>query len=87
MLKTVIKQNKTFETLVRKIDTRYRLILSSISPELASKILYKRAFGKKLDLKNPKTFNEKLMWLKLNIYYNNSLITKCADKYKVRGIY
>ena len=46
MLKTVIKQNKTFETLVRKIDTRYRLILSSISPELASKILYKRAFGK-----------------------------------------
>ena len=84
MLKTVIKQNKTFETLVRKIDTRYRLILSSISPELASKILYKRAFGKKLDLKNPKTFNEKLMWLKLNIYYNNSLITKCADKYKVR---
>lgn len=31
---------------------------------------------------NPKTFNEKIHWLKL--YYQNPLITKCCDKYAVK---
>ncbi|TES53593.1 glycosyl transferase [Halalkalibacterium halodurans] len=68
-----------------KIKPMIREILSTISPKVTSKILYRSAFGKKLDLKNPKTLNEKLMWLKLNSYYNNPLITTCADKYKVRN--
>ena len=38
--------------------------------------------GYELNLENPKTFNEKLQWLKL--YYHDPLITKCADKYLVR---
>ena len=29
------------------------------------KLLYKGCFGQKLDLNNPKLFNEKLQWLKL----------------------
>ncbi len=43
---------------------------------------YKRRFGKKLDLKRPKTFNEKMQWLKL--YERTPLHTLCADKYAVR---
>ena len=39
-------------------------------------------FGYKLNLKNPKTFNEKLQWLKL--YDRTDLHTLCADKYLVR---
>lgn len=35
-----------------------------------------------LNLKNPKTFNEKLQWLKL--YYRNPEYTIMVDKYKVR---
>ena len=35
-----------------------------------------------LDLKNPKTYNEKLQWIKL--YDKNPLMTKCCDKYAVR---
>lgn len=35
-----------------------------------------------LNLENPKTFNEKLQWLKL--YNRNPLYTKLVDKYKVR---
>lgn len=43
---------------------------------------FKDALGYELDLDNPKTFNEKLQWLKL--YYHDPLMTKCADKYLVR---
>ena len=38
--------------------------------------------GKKLDIKNPKTFNEKLQWLK--IFDRNPDYIKMVDKYKVR---
>ena len=30
------------------------------------KLLYKATLGKKLDIHDPKTYNEKLQWLKLN---------------------
>ena len=45
-------------------------------------MLYRREFNKKLNLKNPKTFNEKLQWLKL--YDRNPLYTKLVDKYEVK---
>jgi hypothetical protein len=51
-------------------------------PSLGSKYLYYRKFGELPNLKNPKTFNEKLMWLKL--YEDDSLKVICADKYRVR---
>lgn len=43
---------------------------------------FKEVEGHYLDLNNLNTFNEKLQWLKL--YYHDSLMTKCADKYLVR---
>ena len=67
-----------------KILKKTYKILSTISPTIASKIIYKIATKKKLNLKDPKLFNEKLMWLKLNLYKNNPLITECVDKYRVR---
>ena len=44
--------------------------------------LYKNYSGKVPNLENPKTFSEKMQWLKL--YYHNPLMTVCADKYEVR---
>lgn len=44
---------------------------------------YKAIFKKELDLNNPKTFNEKLQWLKLNNRLDE--YTMMADKYLVRG--
>ena len=38
--------------------------------------------GQKLDLNNPKTFNEKLQWLKL--YNRNPKYTTMVDKYAVK---
>lgn len=43
---------------------------------------YKRHMNKRINWDNPKTFNEKLQWLK--VYWRNPLATKCADKYSVR---
>jgi len=39
--------------------------------------------GKKLDLKNPKEFNEKLQWMKL--YFHPTILTQLACKYNVRS--
>jgi hypothetical protein len=38
--------------------------------------------GRKLKLKNPKRYTEKLQWYKL--YYRDPLMIQCADKYSVR---
>ena len=43
---------------------------------------YKKATGNRLNLDNPKTFNEKIQWLKL--YASTPLKTKLADKFLVR---
>lgn len=40
-------------------------------------------FGRKLDLKNPQTFNEKLQWLKL--YSREPIFTTMVDKYASKG--
>lgn len=47
------------------------------------KLLYRLKFGKKLNLENPKTFQEKLQWLKL--YNKNHNYTQIVDKYEVKS--
>ena len=61
------------------IDGTYTCILSD---KVYLKKLYKFRTGKKLNLKNPETFNEKLNWLKL--YDRKPEYTVMADKYKAR---
>ncbi|MBC5638998.1 MULTISPECIES: ATP-grasp fold amidoligase family protein [Clostridia] len=75
-------KNKRVRRLVKFVWRRITPIIYNISPVFSSKILFRISTGKKLNLKEPKTFNEKLMWLKL--YDNNELVVKCADKYEVR---
>ncbi len=57
-------------------------ILYRFSPKLDLQLLFRLKMGHKLDLKNPKTYNEKIQWIKL--YDKNPLMTKCCDKYAVR---
>ena len=66
------------------IKNRIRIILTVISPKLETKIAYFFSFKKILNLRKPNTLNEKILWLKLNTYYNNETITNCIDKYKIR---
>ena len=45
-------------------------------------LTYKKKFRKELDLNNPKTFNEKMQWLKLND--RKEIYTTMVDKYEVK---
>jgi hypothetical protein len=60
----------------------YRGFFKWIPDELFLKMRYRATMGKKLDLNTPRTFNEKLQWLK--IHDRNPLYTTLADKYAVR---
>jgi hypothetical protein len=46
------------------------------------KYVYKKTYGRRLNLKKPEDYNEKIQWLK--IYSDISLWTDLADKYRVR---
>ena len=45
-------------------------------------IIYRAYLGKKVDWKNPKTFNEKVQWLKL--YDRNPIYSTMVDKYEAK---
>lgn len=79
-----LKSSELLRKAYSEIKTLYYCGLTVLSPELNTKARYKAAFGKKLNLENPKTLNEKILWLKLNNYINNPLVAQCADKYRVR---
>ena len=53
-----------------------------LPPEIYMPIYYEYYLGKKLDLKNPVEFNQKIQWLKT--YYHPDILTKLVDKYAVR---
>lgn len=57
---------------------------SFIGDETYLKFFYWLVMKKKLNLKNPKTYNEKLQWLKL--YDRNPLYTKLVDKYEAKKV-
>ena len=82
-----------FKTLRRKITTVINdpktlflvpLIKFSylFTDETYIKLLFGLTMNKKLNLKNPQTFNEKIQWLKLN--YRKPELTKMVDKYEAK---
>lgn len=80
------KVNKIIQYL---IDPDYRVIKNAklglynrLSDEDFIKLLFKAEMGYDPDLENPKTFNEKLQWIKL--YDHNPLYTKMVDKIAVK---
>ena len=71
---------------VSKILNSGMKVVSRVNPTLASKIRYKHYLGKSLNLENPQTLNEKMMYLKLNRYWNQQFVADRADKYAVRKV-
>lgn len=63
----------------RKTVAKFLLILPD---EKYAQWFHKLYTGKGLDLDNPKYFDEKIWWLKLN--NRDPLLTKCSDKHSVR---
>lgn len=83
-IKKILKKNKLIKNSYIKLNVLYYSFLTVVSPVLNTKVRYKKSFGVKLNLTNPKTFNEKLIWLKLNNYIKNPLVWKCSDKVQVK---
>lgn len=52
------------------------------NPEKLVRIRYRQRFGTDPDLANPRTFNEKILWMML--YSDTSRWSQMADKYRVR---
>ncbi len=70
------------DNLVKNVILTPFNILYKISPELDLKLLFRLKQGYKLDLKAPKTYSEKIQWIKL--YDHNPSMPICCDKYTVR---
>ena len=68
--------------LIHPIYIIYELVLKIVPDETFVRFNFKRHMGYSLDLKNPKTLNEKINWLKL--HDRTPLHTICSDKFKVR---
>ncbi len=58
-------------------------LLYRISPKLDLQLLFRLKLGYSLNWDHPRTYNEKLQWIKL--YDKNPLMPICCDKYTVRS--
>lgn len=82
------------QTLKRKIQTLIHtdriitkklegsFLFKFIPDKTALDLMFYNRFGRRIDWNNPKTYNEKLQWLKL--YNRNPLYTQLVDKYAVK---
>jgi len=66
----------------KKLRLKILRLLSFLPDTLMIKLQFRIYTGRRLNLKRPITFNEKIQWYKL--YYRDPLMIICADKYKVR---
>lgn len=72
--------------IILKLRSKLRVFLSyKLSPRVYMKLAYMYIYKRKLNLKSPKYFSEKIWWLKrYNKEYKSELIKRCYDKYNVR---
>lgn len=66
------------------IKQKIRIFINKNFPKLGVSLLYFKQYKKFPNLCNPKTFNEKIQYLKLFVYGENPLYCECSDKYRVR---
>lgn len=73
-----------YKKIIKKPETRYKILslLNWIPDKVMLKIQYRLKLKRRLNLKNPQRFTEKIQWYKLN--YRNQLMHQCVDKFEVR---
>lgn len=76
----------TNKSIIYKIRRRCQVwAYRVLGPVNVSKLYFRHELGYQLNLKEPKTFNEKLQWLKLFYWPTCKEAIQCADKYAVRS--
>lgn len=80
----MVKQWIRKSILLRKSFLQLKKIQIALMDEKkwAAKV-YKKNTGYDIDLENPKTLNEKIVWLKVNYFQEHSV--QCCDKYLIHG--
>lgn len=76
--------NKCLKKFLNPFYVSFRKIQGRLFPVSRSLQIYKKNIGRKCDLKNPTSLTEKLMYYKINLYWNNDVVSELADKYRVR---
>lgn len=73
-----------YKKIIKSRSVRSKILeaLSFIPDKPMLELQYWIKTGRKLNLKNPERFTEKLQWLKL--YYRDPLMIQCVDKFDVR---
>ena len=73
-----------YKKIFKNKKCRYGILscLRFIPDKLMLKLQYRIKFKRKLNLKSPMRFTEKIQWYKLN--YKNDTMPQCSDKYLVR---
>lgn len=77
------KKYKYKKSIIDKFLIKTIMFLSPVlSDKTYTKLLFRYRAGYVLNLNNPRSFNEKLQWLKL--YYRKPIMTSLVDKYEVK---
>ncbi len=73
-----------YKKIIKSQKLRFAILnsLKWIPDKAMIKMQYRIKLGRKLNLKNPQRFTEKIQWYKL--YYRNPIMVKCVDKFDVR---
>lgn len=69
---------------IRRLLFRQLRKMRFLPPKMYAHFCYEYWTGKKLNLKNPKEFNEKIQWYK--VFYHPKILNTLVDKYEVRKI-
>ena len=73
-----------YKKIIKSRAVRIKIMqaMSFIPDKWMLSLQYKIKTGRKLNLKNPQRFTEKLQWYK--VYYRDPIMKQCVDKYEVR---
>lgn len=73
-----------YKKIIKSRELRLLVLrfLNIVPDKAMLKLQYRIKFGRRLELKNPRRFSEKLQWYKL--YYRDPIMTQCAGKHDVR---
>lgn len=81
--KLFFAKNLPLKSMYRWLRASSTVILYNLSPGLLTKHRYRRLKGRWPNLKNPQSFDEKLIWL--NLYWRHPLKARCGDKFTMRS--
>lgn len=73
-----------YKKILKNKNVRYSILslLRFVPDKTMLQLQYRIKFGRKINLKDPKRFTEKIQWYKLN--YKDPSMPRCSDKYLVR---